>query len=153
MSGYVKDAANIRRDAAGEDPMGAPEGALTDNGRAELHLKDGARRVIISAPSPDYMLFHVTGVLHKNYKVMDIEVSNTSLFTLYLLPLLAVEQVRINIVEGLTTTGHATTATQLTVNGLSLGDRDWHGDLKHMTYVMKCDSAHGKNAWSRPHPV
>merc|ERR1712070_726715 len=95
--------------------------------KAELHLKGGAKKVIISAPPKDSVPIYVVGVNHKDYKSSDTVVSNASCTTNCLAPLTKVVQEKFGIVEGLMTTVHAMTATQLTVDGPSRGGKDWRG--------------------------
>merc|ERR1712049_33811 len=67
------------------------------------------------------------GVNHKDYKSSDTVVSNASCTTNCLAPLTKVVHEKFGIVEGLMTTVHAMTATQLTVDGPSRGGKDWRG--------------------------
>lgn len=89
--------------------------------QANAHIKGGAKKVVISAPSPDAPMF-VMGVNHHEVKATDTVVSNASCTTNCLAPLAKVINDNFGIVEGLMTTVHATTATQLTVDGPSRKD-------------------------------
>ena len=99
-------------------------GALTTIEKASMHIQSGAKKVVISAPSPDAPMF-VYGVNHNEYKRdMDI-VSNASCTTNCLAPLAKVINDNFGIVEGLMTTVHSYTASQKTVDGAS--NKDWRG--------------------------
>jgi len=103
-------------------------GIFTEKAKAELHLKGGAKRVIISAPPKDAVPIYVVGVNHTEYNAAnDTVVSNASCTTNCLAPLAKVLHDNFGIVEGLMTTVHAMTATQLTVDGPSRGGKDWRG--------------------------
>lgn len=90
--------------------------------KAKLHIIGGAKKVIISAPSPDAPMF-VMGVNNKELKRSDNVFSNASCTTNCLAPLAKVIHENFNITSGLMTTVHATTASQKTVDGPS--ERDW----------------------------
>jgi len=102
-------------------------GVFTLKEKAELHIKGGAKKVIISAPPKDSVPVYVMGVNHQDYKQSDTVVSNASCTTNCLAPLTKVIHDQFGIVEGLMTTVHAMTATQLTVDGPSRGGKDWRG--------------------------
>ena len=112
---------------AGADYVCESTGVFCDKPKAGLHLGGGCKKVIISAPPKDDVPMFVCGVNHTEYK-SDLEVvSNASCTTNCLAPLVKVVNDKFGIVEGLMTTVHAMTATQLTVDGPSRGGKDWRG--------------------------
>merc|ERR1711870_105046 len=124
---HEKDPASIGWGAVGAEYVCESTGVFTAKEKAELHLKGGAKKVIISAPPKDAVPIYVMGVNHKEYKSSDTVVSNASCTTNCLAPLTKVVHEKFGIVEGLMTTVHAMTATQLTVDGPSRGGKDWRG--------------------------
>jgi len=111
----------------GKDYVCESTGVFCDKPKAGLHLGGGCKKVIISAPPKDDVPMFVCGVNHTEYK-SDIQVvSNASCTTNCLAPLAKVVNDKFGIVEGLMTTVHAMTATQLTVDGPSRGGKDWRG--------------------------
>merc|ERR1711933_538292 len=124
---HEKDPASIPWGVAGANYVCESTGVFTAKEKAELHLKGGAKKVLISAPPKDAVPIYVVGVNHKDYKASDTVVSNASCTTNCLAPLTKVVHEKFGIVEGLMTTVHAMTATQLTVDGPSRGGKDWRG--------------------------
>merc|ERR1711904_329592 len=122
-----KDPASIPWGTAGVNYVCESTGVFTAKEKAELHIKGGAKKVIISAPPKDSVPIYVVGVNHTEYKTSDTVVSNASCTTNCLAPLSKVIHEKFVIVEGLMTTVHAMTATQLTVDGPSRGGKDWRG--------------------------
>ena len=99
-------------------------GKFTDYEGAKLHIKAGAKKVVVSAPGKNMPMF-VMGVNNQSYTSdMDV-VSNASCTTNCLAPLAKVINDAFGIEEGLMSTIHSTTATQLTVDGPS--KKDWRG--------------------------
>jgi glyceraldehyde 3-phosphate dehydrogenase len=89
------------------------------------HLEAGAKQVVLSAPAKDDTPTFVMGVNHQLLKPTDKVISNASCTTNCLAPLVKVVHDRFGIDEGLMSTVHAVTATQKTVDGVSL--KDWRG--------------------------
>ena len=120
-----KDPANLKWGDVGAEYVIESTGLFLSRDKAEAHIKAGAKRVILSAPSKDETPMFVYGVNHKSYrKEMDM-ISNASCTTNCLAPVTKVLNDNFGIVEGLMTTVHATTATQKTVDGPSA--KDWRG--------------------------
>lgn len=109
----------------GADYVVEATGKFTKLEDAALHIQGGAKRVVITAPGKDGVPVFVMGVNEKEYKKEMNIVSNASCTTNCLAPLAKVINDNFGIVEGLMTTVHSTTATQLTVDGSS--KKDWRG--------------------------
>jgi glyceraldehyde 3-phosphate dehydrogenase len=112
----------------GADYVVEATGLFTDYEGAANHLKAGAKRVVISAPTkdPDRVTTLLMGVNHHLFDPSkDIIVSNASCTTNCLAPIAKVINDNFGLTEGLMTTVHAMTATQPTVDGPS--KKDWRG--------------------------
>jgi len=116
--------AEIKWGDAGAEYVVESTGAFTTTAAASAHLQGGAKKVIISAPSPDAPMF-VMVVNQNSYESDMTVVSNASCTTNCLAPMAKAVNDKFGIVEGLMTTVHAVTATQKTVDGPSM--KDWRG--------------------------
>ena len=119
-----KDPANITWGALKTDVVVESTGFFLTAELAEAHIKAGAKKVIMSAPSKDATPMFVYGVNHKTYAGQTI-ISNASCTTNCLAPLTKVLNDSFGVKRGLMTTVHAATATQKTVDGPS--KKDWRG--------------------------
>jgi len=117
-----KDPANIDWASVGATYVCESTGFFTTKEGAAKHLKGGAKRVVISAPSKDTPTF-VMGVNNKDFTSDMTVINNASCTTNCLAPLVKVINDNFGIEEGLMTTVHATTSTQKTVDGPS--GKDW----------------------------
>jgi glyceraldehyde 3-phosphate dehydrogenase len=120
----VKNPAELAWGDVGADIVVESTGLFLTKETAEAHLKAGAKKVIMSAPSKDDTPMFVYGVNDKTYAGQAI-VSNASCTTNCLAPVAKVLNDTWGIKRGLMTTVHAATATQKTVDGPS--NKDWRG--------------------------
>jgi len=118
-------------------------GIFTTIEKASLHIKGGAKKVIVSAPSADAPMY-VMGVNHKNYDGSAAVVSNASCTTNCLAPLAKVIHESFGIEEALMTTIHAATATQLVVDGPAKGGKDWRGGRSAMSNLIPASTGAAK---------
>jgi len=118
-----RDPQEIPWASAGAEIVCESTGIFTTIEKASMHLKGGAKKVVISAPSADAPMF-VMGVNNTQYGGQTV-FSNASCTTNCLAPLAKVLNSEFEIVEGLMTTIHASTANQLVVDGPAKGGKDW----------------------------
>ena len=111
-----KNPLDINWGALNVDVVAECTGIFTTMDKAQLHIDAGAKKVAVSAPSKDIPMF-VMGVnsddITKDHKI----VSNASCTTNCLAPVAKILHDNFTIKEGLMTTVHAATATQMTVDG------------------------------------
>ena len=119
-----KDPAALKWNEVGAEIVVESTGLFLDKATAEAHLKAGAKKVILSAPSKDDTPMFVFGVNSASYAGQTI-ISNASCTTNCLAPVAKVLNDKFGIEKGLMTTVHAATATQKTVDGPS--KKDWRG--------------------------
>ncbi len=136
-----RDPQNLAWDAVGADIVAECTGIFTTLEKAQLHIDGGAKKVVISAPSKDAPMF-VMGVNHNEVTADQTIVSNASCTTNCLAPLAKVLNDNFGIVEGLMTTVHATTATQMTVDGPS--KKDYRGGRSAMLNIIPASTGAAK---------
>jgi glyceraldehyde 3-phosphate dehydrogenase len=119
-----KDPSALKWGDVGADIVVESTGLFLTKEKAELHIKAGAKKVILSAPSKDDTPMFVYGVNEKTYAGQTI-ISNASCTTNCLAPLAKIIDDSFGIKRGLMTTVHAATATQKTVDAPS--NKDWRG--------------------------
>eukprot|EP01087_Luapelamoeba_hula_P006327 TRINITY_DN163_c0_g1_i1.p1 TRINITY_DN163_c0_g1~~TRINITY_DN163_c0_g1_i1.p1 ORF type:complete len:341 (-),score=66.94 TRINITY_DN163_c0_g1_i1:69-1091(-) len=136
-----RDPAEIPWGEAGADYVVESSGVFTDAEKAGAHIKGGAKKVVISAPSNNAPMF-VMGVNEGSYKTDMNVVSNASCTTNCLAPLAKVVNDTWGIVEGLMTTVHATTATQKTVDAPS--SKDWRSGRSAMCNIIPASTGAAK---------
>ena len=111
-----RDPSKIDWGSAGVDVVAECTGIFTTIEKAQAHIDAGAKKVAVSAPSKDIPMF-VMGVNSDELTKDNIIVSNASCTTNCLAPIAKVLHDNFGIKEGLMTTVHAATATQMTVDG------------------------------------
>jgi len=136
-----RDPKVLQWDAVGADIVAECTGIFTTLDMAQAHIDGGAKKVVISAPSADAPMF-VMGVNHSEAKASDTIVSNASCTTNCLAPLAKVLNDNFGIEEALMTTVHATTATQMTVDGPSR--KDWRGGRSALLNIIPASTGAAK---------
>ena len=120
-----RDPANLPWAKVGAEYVIESTGLFLTKEKAAGHIAAGAKHVIMSAPSKDDTPMFVCGVNENTYTSDMQFVSNASCTTNCLAPIAKVLHDNFGITDGLMTTVHSTTATQKTVDGVSL--KDWRG--------------------------
>ena len=128
-----KDATKLRWDEVGAEIIMECTGHFTTKDTAADHITAGAKKVVISAASKDAPMF-VMGVNHQDAKAEDTVVSNASCTTNCLAPMVKILNDEFGIVEGLMTTIHAVTSSQLTVDGAS--KKDFRGGRSALNNII-----------------
>ena len=136
-----RDPQNLKWDEVGATVVAECTGIFTTLEMAQKHIDGGAQKVVISAPSKDAPMF-VMGVNHNDVKASDTIVSNASCTTNCLAPLAKVLDDTFGIEEGLMTTVHATTATQMTVDGPSR--KDYRGGRSSLLNIIPASTGAAK---------
>ena len=136
-----RDPKQIAWDSISTDIVAECTGIFTSLEKAQFHIDGGAKKVVISAPSPDAPMF-VMGVNHNDVKSSDLIVSNASCTTNCLAPVAKVLQDQFGISDALMTTVHATTATQFTVDGPS--KKDFRGGRSSLLNIMPASTGAAK---------
>jgi glyceraldehyde 3-phosphate dehydrogenase len=136
-----RDPSQIDWSGMNTDVVAECTGIFTTLETASSHLKGGAKKVVISAPSADAPMF-VMGVNHDEVKSSDTIVSNASCTTNCLAPIAKVLNDNFLIEEGLMTTVHAATATQFTVDGPS--KKDFRGGRSSLLNIIPSSTGAAK---------
>lgn len=136
-----RDPKALKWDAVGASIVAECTGIFTTKEMAQAHIDGGAKKVVISAPSADAPMF-VMGVNHNEVKSSDMIVSNASCTTNCLAPLAKVLHDNFGIEEALMTTVHATTATQMTVDGPSR--KDYRGGRSALLNIIPASTGAAK---------
>lgn len=136
-----KDPSQLKWDEVGAEIVAECTGIFTTLEKAQTHINGGARKVVISAPSADAPMF-VMGVNHEKATSADTIVSNASCTTNCLAPLAKIIHDNFGIAEALMTTVHATTATQLTVDGPS--KKDFRGGRAALLNIIPASTGAAK---------
>jgi glyceraldehyde 3-phosphate dehydrogenase len=136
-----RNPADLKWDEVGAEYIIESTGFFTAKEKAALHIEGGAKKVVISAPSPDAPMF-VMGVNNQELKADDAIFSNASCTTNCLSPIAKVLNDNFGIAEGLMTTVHAATATQKTVDGPSM--KDWRGGRSALHNIIPSSTGAAK---------
>ena len=136
-----KDPSLLKWNEVGVEVVADCSGVFKTMDKASLHLQAGAKKVVISSPSDDIPMF-VVGVNHENITANDTILSNASCTTNCLAPVAKILNDEFGIVEGLMTTVHAATASQLVVDGSS--KKDFRGGRSALNNIIPASTGAAK---------
>lgn len=136
-----KDPSLLKWNEVGVEVVADCSGVFKTMDKAGLHLQAGAKKVVISSPSDDIPMF-VMGVNHEKIKANDSILSNASCTTNCLAPIAKILNDEFGIVEGLMTTVHAATASQLVVDGAS--KKDFRGGRSALNNIIPASTGAAK---------
>lgn len=136
-----KDPTQLKWDQAGAEIIAECTGVFTKLSAAQAHVDGGAKKVVISSPSADAPMF-VLGVNEDKLQASDTIISNASCTTNCLAPMAKIINDNFGIVEALMTTVHATTASQLTVDGPS--KKDFRGGRSALVNIIPASTGAAK---------
>lgn len=136
-----KDPSLLKWNEVGVEVVADCSGVFKTMDKASLHLQAGAKKVVISSPSDDIPMF-VMGVNHENITENDTILSNASCTTNCLAPVAKILNDEFGIVEGLMTTVHAATASQLVVDGSS--KKDFRGGRSALNNIIPASTGAAK---------
>lgn len=136
-----KDPSQLKWDEIGAEIIADCSGVFKTLDKASLHLQAGAKKVVISSPSDDIPMF-VMGVNHNQLTANNNIISNASCTTNCLAPVAKILNDEYGIVEGLMTTVHAATASQLVVDGSS--KKDFRGGRSALNNIIPASTGAAK---------
>lgn len=136
-----KDPSLLKWNEVGAQVIADCSGVFKTMDKAALHLQAGAKKVVISSPSDDIPMF-VMGVNHSKITANDVILSNASCTTNCLAPVVKILNDEFGIVEGLMTTVHAATASQLVVDGAS--KKDFRGGRSALNNIIPASTGAAK---------
>ena len=137
-----RNPADLKWDEIGAEYVVESTGLFLTKEKSQAHIQAGAKYVVMSAPSKDDTPMFVCGVNHEKYVKGTQFVSNASCTTNCLAPIAKVLNDNFGIEEALMTTVHATTATQLTVDGPS--KKDWRGGRSALCNIIPSSTGAAK---------
>lgn len=136
-----KDPALLKWNEVGAEIIADCSSVFKTMDKASEHLKGGAKKVVISSPSDDIPMF-VMGVNNEKITPNDVILSNASCTTNCLAPIAKILNDEFGIVEGLMTTVHAATASQLVVDGAS--KKDFRGGRSALNNIIPASTGAAK---------